>query len=784
MASMRRVIPVLMAVLAVTMAEMDFYETLGINRDANGRDIRKAFKKAALKYHPDKNDEPDAHTKFLRINRAYEVLKDDDLRRKYDTHGEAGLDENAGNRGQYQSWNYYQQDFGLYDDDQEIVTLSVTDFDLLVLSSNDTWFINFYSPGCPPCHRLAPTWREVAREIDGIVRVGAVNCMEDRQLCQEQGINAYPSLFLYPRKLDRYQGDKSKDALVNYALENVQISFHQLSTNEFFESTSFPWFVHFCDPGDDGDCLSERAMLRLSGMLSSLMNVGFVDCEQNPMLCKEHQAGSGMTKYFPRKTNKPQMPPPVELPTSLDIRELCAAAISHLPKARVFTEKSFNLVRSRIHAEPVLILFGAQQSISEDNEVRKLSSLLPDMEVGVVDCTILVAVCAEYHVVNNDATMLLKPKGYELFYGKRQALNVAAFARESAMSSVRALGPEDFPTPVTQGDFPFFVDFFAPWCPPCRRLLPQFRKAAAGISSVKFGTVDCVVHKDLCSNYNVHSYPTSILFNSSTPHQYSGSHSAGEIVEFAQDILQPSVLELTPETFEAIIGKRKTKTTVLVDFYFPSCPPCVELAPTWNKLAKLLKDTMPVAKIDCARYKSFCREQSPRGYPTMRAYPEGHTGTGYYQDYQGWRNLPSLRNWALSFLPRLSDTLHAHNFDSHVLHRHDRPYIVLFTAGQWCGPCQSFGPEFESVARKLKDDRYIMGFGVLDCDQNRHKCGEAQIHQYPMMKVYEGDVRYAHDGMVISSQVADEIIRILLDNVHSIRRKPKKAKKEKAHDEL
>ena len=51
----------------------DFYQLLSINKDANNREIRKAFKKLALKYHPDKNSEEDAHEKFLKINRAYEV---------------------------------------------------------------------------------------------------------------------------------------------------------------------------------------------------------------------------------------------------------------------------------------------------------------------------------------------------------------------------------------------------------------------------------------------------------------------------------------------------------------------------------------------------------------------------------------------------------------------------------------------------------------------------------------------------------------------------------------
>ena len=69
----------------------DFYKLLGVGKNADNREIRKAFKKLALKYHPDKNNEDDAHDKFLKINRAYETLKDEETRKKYDLFGEDGL---------------------------------------------------------------------------------------------------------------------------------------------------------------------------------------------------------------------------------------------------------------------------------------------------------------------------------------------------------------------------------------------------------------------------------------------------------------------------------------------------------------------------------------------------------------------------------------------------------------------------------------------------------------------------------------------------------------------
>ena len=108
----------------------ELYKLLGVAKTATTKQIRVAFKKLALEKHPDKNqDDPGANDLFMRINRAYEILKDDELRKKYDTYGEEGLrEENAQRGNNYQSWNFYQQNFGIYDEDPEIQTLSRSDF--------------------------------------------------------------------------------------------------------------------------------------------------------------------------------------------------------------------------------------------------------------------------------------------------------------------------------------------------------------------------------------------------------------------------------------------------------------------------------------------------------------------------------------------------------------------------------------------------------------------------------------------------------------------------------
>lgn len=72
----------------------DFYEILGLNKTASSDEIKKAYRKLALKYHPDKNKAKDATEKFQEASHAYEVLSDTQKRQAYDQFGHAAFDKN------------------------------------------------------------------------------------------------------------------------------------------------------------------------------------------------------------------------------------------------------------------------------------------------------------------------------------------------------------------------------------------------------------------------------------------------------------------------------------------------------------------------------------------------------------------------------------------------------------------------------------------------------------------------------------------------------------------
>uniref|UniRef100_A0A672NSN1 DnaJ homolog subfamily C member 10 n=1 Tax=Sinocyclocheilus grahami TaxID=75366 RepID=A0A672NSN1_SINGR len=688
--------------LFVTVSsDEDYYNLLGISREASTREIRQAFKKLALTMHPDKNpNDATAHEKFLKINRAYEVLKDEDLRKKYDKYGEKGLqDEQQG--GRYESWNYYRYDFGIYDEDAEITTLDRGDFDAAG-NSGEVWFVNFYFPRCSHCHDLAPTWREFAKEMDGVIRIGAVNCGDNGMLCRSKGINSYPSLYVFRAGMVRkYYGDRTKSSLTTFAMQFVKSKVTEL-WQAILLIVPISWFIQ-----------------------------------------------------------------------SLETKEIYAQVLQHLPDLEILTKSSFE---HKLAHHRWLISFSFGHNDLASHEYKKLKALLKDshIQVGKVDCVADSELCASLYI-QKACVAVFKGVGihdFEIHHGKDVLYNVAAFAKESVNAHVTTLSVENFPSHEKD---PWLVDFFAPWCPPCRALLPELRKASIQLfGQLKFGTLDCTVHERLCNTYNIHAYPTTVIFNKSSIHEYEGHHSADGILEFIEDLVNPVVVTLIPESFQELVKRRKSSETWMVDFYAPWCGPCQALLPEWRRMARMLSGIVNVGTVDCQKHHSFCQGENVRAYPEIRLFPQNSNRRDQYQSYNGWhRDAFSLKTWALSSLPRASVDLSPEDFKRKVLGGKD--HWVLDFYAPWCGPCQQFAPEFEVLARMTKG---TVRAGKVDCQEHYQTCQSAGIKDYPSVRFYPhlGTTRRVQGGEHINSRDATDIADILRQRLQQLALQGKSSK--------
>lgn len=731
----------IMCLLCVIVSCEDFYELLSINKDADSREIRKAFKKKALLIHPDKNpDDPDATKKFIQLNRAYEVLKDEDLRKKYDLHGEDGLDEKGGQN--YHSWNYYKDNFGIYDDDPEIITLNKADFEMSVTGST-IWFINFYHTMCSHCHTLAPVWREVARELEGVVRIGAVNCDDDYHLCSSQGIGSYPSILFYPGR-QMYQSSKTKEQLINYVLRQVDSQVDTLTNEnlEVFQSSeeykSLPWVVVYYTSRDEVDDFWQTEV-KLGAMFKDILNLGRVECFQHnsKKLCADFDSEMGI-KFF--KAEELKRSGGLEM-SSLNAQEIAKEVMGQMPEIMELNNDEYQEVRQRLTTQetsvPWLIHFSSQ-SDDENFEVRKLPGLLPNLNLGRIDCSAQKAECDELYITRTPSFILFKPKGgYEVHSGRLLAQDIANFAREGATSfNFQILTPKEFPG-VLAGGAQWFVDFYAPWCPPCMKLLPEFRKASRLVEEpVMFGSIDCVAHSALCNKFNIRSYPTTILYNNSIPHSFTGFHTANQIVEFVKDTLHPVVKELDGELFDDMVLQKPRNKLYVVDYYANWCGPCNDMAPEYSRFARMLENNpdIKVAKIDCAKHSATCRQQGINSYPSIRLYGFGNYGTRNFVQFKSWnRDAESFRQWVQEYLPSKVTTL---SDMEDVLHSSE-PWIIDFYA-PWCGPCQNFAPTFEDIATDLEGS---VKAGKIDCQQHQWLCNNMRVNEYPTVRFYQGAVR-------------------------------------------
>ncbi|XP_008056308.1 dnaJ homolog subfamily C member 16 isoform X2 [Carlito syrichta] len=204
---------VLVLILQILSAlDFDPYRVLGVSRTASQADIKKAYKKLAREWHPDKNRDPGAEDKFIQISKAYEILSNEERRLHYDQFGDAG--ENQGYQKQQQQREYHFHHFHenfYFDesffnfpfnserrdsiDEKYLLHFSHYVNEVVPDSFKKPYLIKVTSDWCFSCIHIEPVWKEVVQELEGLgVGIGVVHAGYERRLAHHLGAHSTPSI--------------------------------------------------------------------------------------------------------------------------------------------------------------------------------------------------------------------------------------------------------------------------------------------------------------------------------------------------------------------------------------------------------------------------------------------------------------------------------------------------------------------------------------------------------------------------------------------------------------
>lgn len=204
----------------------DYYATLGVAENADVPAIKKAYRAKSLEYHPDKCtiDKEECQTKFIEVSTAYEVLSDPEKRKVYDREGEEGLKE--GHQSNEQAKAMFRQFFGREPDgnvrivnrggqmmfmeegepgskediygDTNVTELTDEIYKPFIHERDEPWMVKFYKPNDDDSVEAKPEYIKFADTFRDFLKVGAVNCRQQRDLCNSASINSFPALRWFP----------------------------------------------------------------------------------------------------------------------------------------------------------------------------------------------------------------------------------------------------------------------------------------------------------------------------------------------------------------------------------------------------------------------------------------------------------------------------------------------------------------------------------------------------------------------------------------------------------
>ncbi|KAN0037306.1 hypothetical protein ACTFIV_002647 [Dictyostelium citrinum] len=155
--------------------------------------------------------------------------------------------------------------FGFYTDNSNVINLTKKNFQQQVLNSQHNWMVEFYAPWCGHCKSLKPEYEKASNNLKGLVKIGAINCDEEKELCGQYQIQGFPTLKFFstnPKtgkkgQPEDYQGARSASEIAKFSLAKLPSTHIQKVTqdniNKFLTGTSDAKALLFTDKAKTTD---------------------------------------------------------------------------------------------------------------------------------------------------------------------------------------------------------------------------------------------------------------------------------------------------------------------------------------------------------------------------------------------------------------------------------------------------------------------------------------------------------------------------------------------------
>lgn len=343
--------------------------------------------------------------------------------------------------------------------------------------------------------------------------------------------------------------------------------------------------------------------------------------------------------------------------------------------------------------------------------------------------------------------------------------------------------------PALKDEKSVLVMFYAPWCGHCKKMKPEYEKAADIIKNNKIAGVltalDATKEPEIAAKFGVKGYPTVKYFVNGEFKFDVNVRDAEKIVEFMKNPSEPpkspievpwedepsEVIHLNDENFKPVLKK---KTHALVMFYAPWCGHCKRTKPEFVKAAEKFVDDprIALAAVDCTKYQALCGVYNVKGYPTIKYFNYLKT----VRDYSGGRTEADLVKFLSNPDAQVSEEetaaalepfgdfpgvekvliLSDNNFDDEIK-KYERVLVMFFAP--WCGHCKRMKADFAKAALMLETDQ-LNGAKVaaVDCTVQRKLSERFEIHGFPTMKYFEnGQVIADYDGKRTAEAMVDFI---------------------------